>query len=339
MRNLLVFCLFSVNLMGVLAAQDPALDRTNYRPAPAYEAVRTTEASLPNQTLYRPADLAKLGATKMPIVAWGNGGCAANGGSSAEPALMELASQGYLVAAGGAYTAPPAARGGAAPPARGVGTAPAPGQAARGVAAPARGPASLDTPAPNQTATRVLSDFIDWAIAENARAASPYRGKIDTTKIALAGHSCGGLQAIALADDPRITTVVVLNSGTISRAGIPTPDGGVRQPSGYLPSSEADLKEFHTPVIYLIGGPTDVAYQGSESDFKAIERVPLFGANYPVGHNATYREERGGLFIAVVTDWLDWQLKDRQDLATKFMGPSCGLCSAPNWTVKRKNMS
>ena len=307
------------------AAPLPAVDRANYRPAAPYEAVRASDPTLSDQTLYRPKDLAKLGNSKMPILAWGNGGCAANGGSSAEPALIEFASQGYLVGAGGVYTAPPASRPGgpgpAAPPASG-----------------ARGPASVDVPGPNQTATHVLTDFIDWAIKENSRADSAYRGKIDTTKIALGGHSCGGLQAIALAGDTRVTTVVILNSGTIPRAGIPTSDGGTRAPVGYLPSREEDLKNFHTPVIYLIGGPTDVAYQGSEADFKAIAGVPLFNGNYPVGHGATYRDERGGLFTAVATDWLDWQLKGKKDLAKKFTGPSCELCNAPHWTVKRKSM-
>jgi len=292
----------------VLAAQTPALERSNYRPASAYEAVRTSEATLPNQTIYRPKDLSKLGGDKMPIVAWGNGGCVSNGGASAEPALMEFASQGYLVGAGGVYAAPPVA------------------------------PPSPDAPRPAQTKTQALSDFIDWAIKENGRADSAYRGRIDTTKIALAGHSCGGLQAIALADDARITTVVILNSGTIPRAGIPTPDGGTRAPAGYLPSNEDDLKEFHTPVIYLIGGPGDQAYQGSESDFKAITGVPVFNGNYPVGHGATYRDARGGLFTAVATDWLDWQLKGRKALAKKFTGPSCELCNSPNWTVKRKSL-
>jgi hypothetical protein len=40
-------------------------------------AVRTSDPTLADQTLYRPKDLAKLGNSKMPILAWGNGGCAA----------------------------------------------------------------------------------------------------------------------------------------------------------------------------------------------------------------------------------------------------------------------
>lgn len=324
MRVMPIALLLFAAVTSVAAQQSsPELDRANYRAPAPYEGVRTTEASLPNQTIYRPKDLSAFGAHKMPIVAWGNGGCTSNGGGSAEPALLELASQGYLIGAGGSFSAEA--------PARGTPLAP-------GIAPVARGPVNNDVPGPNQTATKVLTEFIDWAIAENSRAGSPYRGKIDTTKIALAGHSCGGLQAIALADDRRVTTVVILNSGTISRLGIPTRDGGRRAPSGYLPSNEDDLKEFHSPVIYLIGGPTDQAYQGSESDFAAITGVPLFNGNYPVGHNATYGLPRGGLYTAIVTDWLDWQLKGQKALAKKFSGPSCDLCTAANWTVKRKQM-
>src|SRR4030095_12196072 len=63
------------------AAPLPAVARANYRPAAPYEAVRASDPTLADQTLYRPKDLAKLGNSKMPILAWGNGGCAANGGS------------------------------------------------------------------------------------------------------------------------------------------------------------------------------------------------------------------------------------------------------------------
>jgi hypothetical protein len=42
------------------------------------------------------------------------------------------------------------------------------------------------------------------------------------------------------------------------------------------------------------------------------------------------RDVRRGRFTAVVTDWLDWRLKGRNELARTFTGPSCDFCSAPN---------
>lgn len=311
-----------VSVEGQVPAAGSALNRANGRPTPPYVSIRSTEASLAGQTLYRPADLSALGNQKMPIVAYGNGGCIANGGAGAEALLLEWAANGYLVGAGGTFRDPQAGRGAApaAPPAR------------------SGEPPALDRPAAGQTATAVLTEFIDWAIRENGRADSPYRNRIDTTTIALTGHSCGGLQAMALADDPRISTLVILNSGTIPSAGIPLPGGGFRRPMGYVPSNERDLTEFHTPVLYLIGGPTDQAHGGAQADFVAISGVPLFMGNYGVGHGGTYQQPRGGLFAEIATDWLDWQLKGVSRHAARFAGADCGLCAATGWTVQRKNL-
>ena len=50
---------------------------------------------------------------------------------------------------------------------------------------------------------------IDWAIAENERPGSAYYGRLDPHEVAVMGQSCGGLQATAVAGDPRIKTVVI----------------------------------------------------------------------------------------------------------------------------------
>jgi poly(3-hydroxybutyrate) depolymerase len=199
---------------------------------------------------------------KLPVVSFGNGGCV-NIGSAFKTLLGEVASHGYLAIA----TGPIGPRAGW----------------------PTRGPSRRY--AFEQSKTESLVKAIDWAIAENARKGSPYYGRIDTTKIAVAGQSCGGLQAIAVGADPRVTTVLVLNSGII-RGGIPTPDGGTRQPAGYLPASDADLPKLHTPMLYLIGGEKDQAHRGAEGDFEAIQKVPVFNANTPVGHGGTWQAAR-----------------------------------------------
>lgn len=64
----------------------------------SYRIVVENEPSLSRHTVYRPASFS---AEKLPIVSWGNGGCGADGLSSAE-FLAEIASHGYLVIANGA---------------------------------------------------------------------------------------------------------------------------------------------------------------------------------------------------------------------------------------------
>ena len=265
-----------------------------------YAAVMEMDATLADHTVYRPADLGKVQG-KLPIVSFGNGGCI-NIGSAFKTLLGEVASYGYLAIATGPIAPEPAVPGARA----------------------------------EQSKTESLVKAIDWAIAENTRKGSPYYGRLDTTKIAVAGQSCGGLQAIAVGSDPRVTTVLVLNSGII-RGGIPTPDGGTRQPAGYLPASDADLRKLHTPMLYLIGGEKDQAHRGAEGDFDAIQNVPVFNANTPVGHSGTWRQPAGGAMGKVAIAWLNWRLKGDAEAAKTFNGDPCGLCTDTAWTVKRKS--
>jgi dienelactone hydrolase len=279
-----------------------------------FAVVMEMDPTLPDHTVYRPADMAKVQG-KLPVVTFGNGGCI-NIGSLFQPLLGEIASHGYLVAATGPIGPEPAMP---VRPAAGGPPGPPPGGQR-----------------PEQSKTEALIAVIDWAIAENTRSGSQYQGKVDVESVAAAGQSCGGLQAIAVGADSRIDTVLVLNSGII-RGGIPTPAGGTRQPFGVLPASEADIQNLHSPVLYLIGGETDSAYTGSEKDFEQINAVPVFNANLPVGHGGTWREPNGGRMGAVVQDWLDWKLKGDAEAAKTFNGDPCGLCANAEWTVKRKN--
>lgn len=139
-----------------------------------YPAIVEGDLSLPTHTIYRPHDLDSFGATaRLPIVAWGNGGCA-NSSQPFRPFLLEIASYGFLVIALG----------------------------------DAR---ELEhEPVFSSTQASQLLDAIDWAIAEHARPESRYAGKLAPDKIAVMGQSCGGLQALAVSPDPRITTSVVL---------------------------------------------------------------------------------------------------------------------------------
>mgnify|MGYP004489551873 CR=1 FL=1 len=63
-----------------------------------YPADYETSAGLANHTIYRPANLQQLGARKLPVLAWGNGGCR-DDGASARAHLTEI---GALLDAGAA---------------------------------------------------------------------------------------------------------------------------------------------------------------------------------------------------------------------------------------------
>jgi len=64
-----------------------------------YTATYSTDSRLPNHTIYRPTNLAQV-TDRMPIVAWGNGACRADG-TWFQEFLTPLAAHGVLVIANG----------------------------------------------------------------------------------------------------------------------------------------------------------------------------------------------------------------------------------------------
>ncbi|WP_065762410.1 CocE/NonD family hydrolase [Novosphingobium sp. PP1Y] len=271
-----------------------------------YPAVAQARADAPGYTIYRPQVLPE---GKLPLVLWGNGGCR-DDGLSAGHALKEFASHGYLVIANGAPRQERPV----------LAALPQPGEG------PMRMPTEAERKADETSAAQML-DAIDWAERVNADPADPLYGHIDTTRIAATGHSCGGLQALAAGADPRVDTVIAFGSGVYNRTGSGL--SGVK-------IVKDDLKRLHTPVAYILGGPTDIAYPNGTDDFARIAHVPVMLANLPVGHGGTLALADGGEWARVGATWLNWQLKGDRQAGLMFTGQDCGLCKTPGWTVKRK---
>jgi dienelactone hydrolase len=270
-----------------------------------YPAVMVSDPTLPTHTIYRPADLKGLGTEQLPIVAWGNGGCS-NIGDSAKNFLLEVASHGFLVIAVGP-----------------------PGKTQAAVGASTAEPRERGPRA--QTRSAQLLDALDWAVAQNGRAGSEYFGHLNTKQTAVMGHSCGGLQALEVSPDPRVSASVILDSGIlIDPPPFPMP--------GVVTNDKSELARLHAPLIYIIGGPTDIAYSNAADDFKRIDRIAVFMANTNVGHKGTFAEPNGGIFAQVTSAWLQWRLKHDQAAAIMFVGPQCGLCTDSAWSVQKKRI-
>ncbi len=258
-----------------------------------FPAVMYTDSTLKTHTIFTPQDLDLFGKDfKLPIIAWGNGACA-NSPWEHVNFLSEVASHGFLVVA--------------------IGPMPKEGERGSG-----------------RSTSSQMTDAINWAIAQNNDVNSKFYQKLDISKIAVSGMSCGGLQTLETAPDPRVTTAIVCNSGILGNAGAGMPG---------MPGLTKDhLTKLHTPVLYILGGESDIAYNNGMDDFKRINHVPVFVANMNVGHGGTYSHPHGGEFAKVATAWFQWHLKGDKKASAMFTGNPCELSKDSNWTVDKKNM-
>ena len=258
-----------------------------------YKAIMQEEVSLKAHTVFVPQNLQVFNANNpLPVLVWGNGACS-NSPWEHYKFLNEIASHGFIVVA--------------------TGYIPMDDE-------PYQGPMST---------SEQQIESIDWVIAQNADKNSPYYQKIDIKNICVAGMSCGGLQSLFNCADPRITTLMICNSGLFNMQNAHQAVGGMPMPP------KEKLKEIHTPVIYILGGQEDIAYGNGMDDFHRIDHVPACAANFPVGHGGTYREPHGGEFTIVALAWLQWQLKGDTNAAKMFLGTEPELTKRKDWTLEQ----
>jgi hypothetical protein len=102
----------------------------------------------------------------------------------------------------------------------------------------------VTTGAPDQIGgSTVVSDTtrnIDWATSAAARR----YGDVDTSKVVVAGHSCGGYEALSASyKDPRVKFTMLFDSAVAD------------------PPKRVRLGELHSQLAYIYGGPADLAYK------------------------------------------------------------------------------
>ena len=261
-----------------------------------YKAIMKEEPTLKEHTVIVPQDLAPFGAQKLlPVLVWGNGACA-NSPFEHMNFLNEIASNGYIVLA--------------------TGDIPMTDEWYKG---------------PMSRAEQQI-ESLDWIIAQNNDPQSPYYQKVDTKNICVAGMSCGGLQTLYNCADPRITTLMICNSGLFKQSNAAQAVGGMPMPE------KSKLKDIHTPIIYILGGKEDIAYENGMDDFHLISHVPAVAINYPVGHGGTYRQPYGGEFTIPALAWLNWQLKGDKEAAKMFVGKKPGLLQRKDWTIEKNKL-
>ncbi|MBJ7471200.1 MAG: dienelactone hydrolase family protein [Solirubrobacteraceae bacterium] len=171
------------------------------------------------------------------------------------------------------------------------------------------------------TNVSMMDRSVEWAKTQNARVGGAYYGKLIADRVAVAGHSCGGLEAYQLAAKrPEVAAVGIMNSGQITQ-------------------SQTQLNQQKAPILYLLGGSGDVAYANGQRDYTRLPAgLPAFLASDNSGHFGTWFNQNGGSYAQTLKDWILYRINGNATAAKRFVGPTCGLCTTRGWSVKSKNL-
>jgi dienelactone hydrolase len=273
-------------------AQSAPPASTVFHPVVREAAARTGNYAA-EYTVYRPADLDRVPG-RLPVVVFGNGACRHTSNDELLTLETLLAAHGFVVVAVGGFDEPALTENG--------------------------------SPVP-----KVITDAITWAERENDRRGSELRNRLDTRRIGVTGHSCGGIEALVAGADPRVKSVLSLDSGFFA--------------DGTLGYGRENLRNLHTPTMFVDGGPADVAYPNSGENYDLVTVPAVRATNPAAGHTGFVYGQRDGNpdpsvreeAVRVLVAWFDFTLNGNRTARAYLLGAGCGLCGTPGWTVTSKN--
>ena len=253
--------------------------------------IKETVPTLPGYNVYRPKDLTALGAP-APVIVWANGGCVRS--DFTWTTLFERwAAEGFVV----------------------ITITSLPGE-------------KVDAASPRSTVDHQAA-AIDWAVKENEAPGSPFVGRLDVNRIAVAGNSCGGITSLTLASrDARPKAVFVLSG---SSAG---PDA-TREAAG------AVMNKVSVPVMIVVGGKEDIARAPANMDY---ELLPKGIAGMVVERNSAdhVTVSTNPAILADVADmgatWFKATLYQNKDALRLLVTSICSRCTPNTWTAKSKDL-
>ncbi len=353
MKKLLMTAMFVATCVGQMNAQTTQKQIVEEGGTGPFKSEVVGDASCPGFTVYRPQNLKEIVAKQgaLPVIVYANGACF-NNNVEMRLLLSEVASHGYVAAAIGPYdeadvmaqwrgvlrSAYPETKGEVIM-ANGEKILPLTAEeikarqeeqakqremAAKNAKKAKKGKNQQPATPQFSTYPKMLLEVLDWLTDQNAAAGSEYYHCLDLDHVAAMGQSCGGAQVLGVAHDPRIKTCVMLNSGI-----------GDMEMMG---STKESLKNLHTPMFYMIGGPGDIAYANAQKDYERIaDNIPIVMLNSKDGHSGTYYEKHGGNYAIAVVKWLDWQLKGQVGQSALFLDDEYLRMKFPEWQGVRKN--
>jgi dienelactone hydrolase len=175
----------------------------------------------------------------------------------------------------------------------------------------------LDGGPNNPENNRRMIAGLDWLLAQNTTAGSPFEGKLDVKRAAAMGYSVGGTGAVAIGGHPAITTVISIHGHSAKAA-------------------------LHGTLL-LLGGTNDVMKDGQSwlaPTYEASQVQTFFSLVDGANHGYPARSVEGvqsGVEAPAMIAWLRYWIYNDQGARRYFFGDDCVMCTAPWTKTQRKN--
>jgi predicted dienelactone hydrolase len=253
-----------------------------------YPTAQEKVAEQPVFRITRPKDLMTLEGPR-PVIAWANGGCFRSD-FTWQPLFDRWAGAGFVVLA-------------------------------------LTGSGSDDDIASmlDSTTDKHHTALVDWVMKANESGA--YAGKLDLTRIVLAGNSCGGVTALQVAAKDKRAAAVFVLSGSSAIGSV----------------DKQVMQAITIPVGYVTGSASeDVAAPNAADDYEAMrDGIPAMLVQRKTGDHLTVSTDEKVLpqDAEIALNWLDLALFGTKQAHETLTSPNvCEHCTPGDWSFKAKNL-
>jgi hypothetical protein len=266
----------------------PATPTSGAATGRTFDIVTMKVTDAPTFNVTRPMDLSVLDGQPLPVVVWANGGCFRSD-FTWSPLFERWAKAGFVVLT-------------------------------------LTGTGGEDDIAGmlSQTSKREHAQLIDWVIQQNE--SGEYAGKLDTTKIVVAGNSCGGVTALEVAGSDERPAAVFVLSGSSAVGSVNT----------------QVMQNVKVPVGYIVGGDEDIAGANAKGDYEAMnEGLPAMIVHRREGDHQTVSTDTEILpeNAEISLNWMDLALYGTKAAHVALTSPNvCDGCTPGDWKLESKNL-
>ena len=162
---------------------------------------------------------------------------------------------------------------------------------------------------------KAMTDGLNWILAQNTTAGSPYQGKLDVTHAISMGYSVGGTSAVQLGGHAAVATTVSIHGHTAS-------------------------SNMHGPLLQTTGTADTVGLPLQMMTYQMSQVQTFLGTVNGADHGYIQQimnGQQGGVERPAIIAWLRYWIYNDQGAKHYFYGTDCVMCTSPWTNPQRKN--